>query len=201
MCAMLSKVHFAGGTRIRHGRILGRQTECVPTHGLQHVPAVHAHESREHIADGVIAHVPHVQAAARIGKHGQAIILLAAPSSLASKQRCSSQYCCASASTAAGSYLSCMVEHQNTRRCAGFRELKLTRINACAPQFLRRPRARHLERLPVVPGRARRSIWPASPGSPRCPCSSPWIGRRPSAGHCFSAGGPESSRPAAASIG
>src|ERR1700683_4178330 len=36
-------------------------------------------------------------------------------SSLASKQRCWSQYCCASASTAACSYLSCMIGPQNTR--------------------------------------------------------------------------------------
>src|SRR5216683_4847510 len=62
---------------VRHGRIFGGQPEGVPTHGLQHVSSVHAHESREYVADGVIAHMPHVQEAAWIGEHGQAIILFA----------------------------------------------------------------------------------------------------------------------------
>jgi hypothetical protein len=57
--------------------ILGRQAEGIPTHRLQHVFAVHAHESRKHVADRVVAHVPHVAAAAGIRKHRQAVVFLA----------------------------------------------------------------------------------------------------------------------------
>ena len=48
---------------VLHRRVLGRQAERVPAHGLQHVVALHAHEAREHVADGVVAHVAHVQPA------------------------------------------------------------------------------------------------------------------------------------------
>ena len=54
---------------VRHRRVLGRQTERVPAHRLQHVAALHAHEARQHVADGVVAHVPHVQAPARVREH------------------------------------------------------------------------------------------------------------------------------------
>ena len=54
---------------VRHGGVLGGQPEGIPPHGLQHILAVHAHESRKDVADGVVAHMPHVQAAAWIGEH------------------------------------------------------------------------------------------------------------------------------------
>ena len=47
------------------GGVLGRQAEGVPAHRLQHVVALHAHVARQHVADGVVAHVAHVQPARR----------------------------------------------------------------------------------------------------------------------------------------
>ena len=59
---------------VGHRGVLGRQPECVPAHGLQHVAAAHAVKARERVADGVVAHVPHVQFARGIGEHRQAIV-------------------------------------------------------------------------------------------------------------------------------
>ena len=55
------------------GGILGRQPESVPAHGLQHVLTLHALIAGNHITDGVVAHMAHVQPPARVGKHAQAI--------------------------------------------------------------------------------------------------------------------------------
>ncbi len=67
----------AGPARRRHvvldRGVLGRQPESVPAHGLQDILAQHALVTRDDVADGVIAHVPHVQASARVGEHAQAI--------------------------------------------------------------------------------------------------------------------------------
>ena len=57
-------------------RILGRQAEGVPPHGLHHVLAQHALIAADHVTNGVIAHMPHVQAPAGVGKHRQAVELL-----------------------------------------------------------------------------------------------------------------------------
>ena len=43
-----------------HRGVFCRHAEGVPTHGLQHVLAEHALVARNHVADGVVAHVPHV---------------------------------------------------------------------------------------------------------------------------------------------
>ena len=55
--------------------VFGRHTEGIPAHGLQHVVALHAVITRQHITDGVIAHVPHVQLATGVGEHRKAVIL------------------------------------------------------------------------------------------------------------------------------
>ncbi|EXI65530.1 MAG: hypothetical protein AW07_04691 [Candidatus Accumulibacter sp. SK-11] len=55
--------------------ILRRHAEGVPAHRLQDVVAEHAVKAREHITDRVVADVPHVQLARRIGKHRQAVVL------------------------------------------------------------------------------------------------------------------------------
>ncbi len=69
----------AGPLRGRDGvldrGVLGGQAECVPAHGLQDVAALHAHVTGERVADGVVAHVPHVQLPARVGEHAQAVVL------------------------------------------------------------------------------------------------------------------------------
>ena len=62
---------------VRHRRVLRGQAERVPAHRLQHVVALHAHVARQHVADRVVAHVPHVQAPARVRKHAQAVVLRA----------------------------------------------------------------------------------------------------------------------------
>ena len=54
--------------------VLGGQAEGVPAHRLEHVVALHAMEARQHIADGVVAHMPHVQLARRVGEHRQAVV-------------------------------------------------------------------------------------------------------------------------------
>ena len=69
---------FRGRHPVRHRRVLRGQSERIPAHRLKHVPAVHAHEPADHIADGVIADMTHVQASARIGEHRQTVIFLAA---------------------------------------------------------------------------------------------------------------------------
>ena len=60
------------------GRIFGRQAEGVPADGVQHVEAAHAAIARHRVADGVIAHVAHVQRAGGIRQHLQQIIFRAA---------------------------------------------------------------------------------------------------------------------------
>src|SRR5690606_2076069 len=47
--------------------------ERVPAHRLQHVPALHALVAADHVADGAVAHMAHVQATTRVGEHRQAI--------------------------------------------------------------------------------------------------------------------------------
>ncbi len=63
------------GDVVGQRRVLGRQAEGVPAHRLEHVLAVHALEAGDHVADGVVAHMPHVQLAAGVGEHRQAVEL------------------------------------------------------------------------------------------------------------------------------
>ena len=60
---------------VRHRGVLGGQAERVPAHRLQHVVALHAVVAGEHVADGVVAHVPHVQLARGVREHRQAVVL------------------------------------------------------------------------------------------------------------------------------
>ena len=68
---------LGGRDAVLDGGVLGRQPEGVPAHGLQDVPAPHALVARDHIPDGVVADVPHVELPARIGEHRKAVELLA----------------------------------------------------------------------------------------------------------------------------
>ena len=45
-----------------HGRVLRGQPEGVPAHGMEHVEAPHTFVAGHHVADGVVAHVAHVDA-------------------------------------------------------------------------------------------------------------------------------------------
>ena len=64
-----------GGGRdlVVHRRVFRRHAEGVPAHRLQYVFAAHPLVAGDNVADGVVAHVPHVQAAGRIGEHRQAV--------------------------------------------------------------------------------------------------------------------------------
>ena len=59
------------------GGVLGRQAESVPAHGVQHVEALGALVARDHVAQGIVAHVAHVDAPRRIGEHLHHVILRA----------------------------------------------------------------------------------------------------------------------------
>ncbi len=49
--------------------IFSRHAEGIPAHRLQYVVALHLVKTREHIADRVVAHVPHVQLARGVREH------------------------------------------------------------------------------------------------------------------------------------
>src|SRR5699024_8027666 len=51
--------------------------ERVPAHGLRHIATAHALIARNHVANGVVAHMPHVQLPAWIRNHAQAVEWLA----------------------------------------------------------------------------------------------------------------------------
>ena len=66
---------LARGSVVFDGGIFSGQAEGIPAHGMKHVVAVHPHVACEGVADGVVAHVPHVQRAGRVGKHLEDVIL------------------------------------------------------------------------------------------------------------------------------
>ena len=59
------------------GGVLGRQAEGVPAHRVEDVEPLRPHEARHHVAHGVVAHVPHMDAARRIGEHLEDVIFRA----------------------------------------------------------------------------------------------------------------------------
>ena len=58
--------------------IFGRQAKSVPAHGHQDVVALHAQLTRQHVVDGVVAHMAHVQLAAGVRQHGASVVFFAA---------------------------------------------------------------------------------------------------------------------------
>ena len=56
-----------------HRGVFRRHTERVPAHGLQHVFTLHALVAADYVTDGVVTHMAHVQLAARVGEHRQAV--------------------------------------------------------------------------------------------------------------------------------
>ncbi len=65
----------AGMGVVLDGGVLRRQAKRVPAHGMEHVQAAHPEIAGEGVADGVVAHVAHVQRAAGIGQHLQHVVL------------------------------------------------------------------------------------------------------------------------------
>ncbi len=55
------------------GGVFSRHAESVPAQGLQNILAQHALVAGDHVTNGVVAHMTHVQLAARVRKHRQAI--------------------------------------------------------------------------------------------------------------------------------
>ena len=66
------------GYAVFQGGVFGRQTKRIPTHGHQDVVALHAQMAREHVVDGVVAHMAHVQLAAGVRQHRAGVVLGAA---------------------------------------------------------------------------------------------------------------------------
>ena len=69
-----------GGRRrlILNRSVFSGHTKGIPAHGLQDLFSQHALIAADHVADGVVAHVPHVQFAAGVGQHAKAIVLFLA---------------------------------------------------------------------------------------------------------------------------
>ncbi len=67
---------FCGGFGVLDRGIFRRQAKGVPTHRLQHVFAQQALIARNHVANRVVAHMPHVQLAAGVGKHRETVEFL-----------------------------------------------------------------------------------------------------------------------------
>ena len=59
----------------RDRRILGRQTECVPAHWVQHVVTEHPPHACHGVADRIVLCVPDVQIARGIRQHFQRVVL------------------------------------------------------------------------------------------------------------------------------
>src|SRR5271168_3756646 len=55
-------------------RVLGRQAEGVPAHGMHDVEALGTLVARHHVTHGVVADVPDVELARRIGKHLEDVV-------------------------------------------------------------------------------------------------------------------------------
>ena len=51
------------------------KAEGIPPHRMKHVVSAHALVACNHIADGIIAHMAHVNTARRIGKHLKHVVL------------------------------------------------------------------------------------------------------------------------------
>ena len=49
--------------------VFSRQAEGIPSHRMQNIKAARTTITRNHITHGIIAHMPHVYATGRIGKH------------------------------------------------------------------------------------------------------------------------------------
>ena len=57
------------------GGVFRRQTERVPPDGMKHIESAHLLEARDDISNGVVAHMPHMDFARRVGQHFEAVVL------------------------------------------------------------------------------------------------------------------------------
>ncbi len=56
-----------------YGRIFCRHTKSIPTYGVKNIESLHHLMARNHISNGVIANMPHVDSSRGIGVHFQAV--------------------------------------------------------------------------------------------------------------------------------
>src|SRR3989337_2550282 len=56
------------------GGILSRETEGIPSHRMQNVVSPHALVTSNHVTDGIVAHMAHVNTARGIRKHLKHVI-------------------------------------------------------------------------------------------------------------------------------
>ena len=59
---------------VLHRGVFRRHAEGVPAHRMKHVEALGALVARHHVAHGVVAHVAHMDAPRRIGKHLEHVV-------------------------------------------------------------------------------------------------------------------------------
>ena len=62
---------------VLHRGVFRRHAKGVPAHRMQHVVAAGAPVAGDHVAHGVVAHVTHMNAAGRIGKHLEDVVFRA----------------------------------------------------------------------------------------------------------------------------
>ena len=67
---------LGGGSFVLDGRIFSGQSKRIPAHGVEYIFTLHALIARNNIGYCVIAHMTHVQLAAGVGEHGEAIKFL-----------------------------------------------------------------------------------------------------------------------------
>ena len=77
LCRDVGVCPLRGLRVVLDGGVFGRQPEGVPADGMKHLVAAHVQVARVDVADGVVAHVPHVQIAAGVGKHLEHVLGLA----------------------------------------------------------------------------------------------------------------------------
>ena len=71
---MFSWVQIAGWMLLGDRRVLGRQAERVPSHRVQDIEALRAAVAGDQIAHRVVAHMPDMQLAGRVGEHFEDIV-------------------------------------------------------------------------------------------------------------------------------
>ena len=65
--------------------VFGGQPEGVPPHRLHHARPAHHLVAGDHVADGVVPHVSHVESSGGVGEHGEAVKLPPRPVVLGGK--------------------------------------------------------------------------------------------------------------------
>ena len=104
---MFSRVRIAGWTPSLMAAFSAGRPKRVPPHGVQDVEAPHPEVAGVHVADQVVAHVPHVHLAAGVRQHLQHVLLRCVGPGVGARNRPAfSQRSCQVASRDFGTYRS-----------------------------------------------------------------------------------------------